>query len=55
MEKIHGKYSRKILEIVKNSAIETDKTNYFKFTLHSSKNTANKKTRQNIISKKAVK
>ena len=34
---------------------KTDKINYFQFTFQGSKNTANKKTRQNILSKKAAK
>ena len=34
---------------------KTDKINYFQFTFQGSKNTANKKTRQNMLSKKAAK
>jgi hypothetical protein len=34
---------------------KTVKINYFQFTFQGSKNTANKKTRQNILSKKAAK
>jgi hypothetical protein len=53
MEKIHGK---KFQENIRNfSNKKTDQTYYLKFTFQGSKNTAHKKTWQNMLSKKAVK
>ena len=55
MEKIHGKFPGKSKKLYNFSNKKTDKINYFQFTFQGSKNTANKKTRQNILSKKAAK
>ena len=57
---LHGKNPWQIFqENLRNCTIsaikKTDKINYFQFTFQGSKNTANKKTRQNILSKKAAK